>query len=88
MTTRAKRSEIQGQAHLARVISGMVDKRSNPFVEAMNGLLQQAKRAEQGFRTTENIKRHRAGRWRRIRQKRASWCAQRSPADRQTNRAR
>lgn len=33
----------------------MLDKRSNAYVEAMNGLLQQAKRAARGFRTTENF---------------------------------
>ena len=37
------------------VIQGMLDRRSNAFVEAMNGLLQQAKRAARGFRTTENF---------------------------------
>ncbi len=40
---------------MARVISGMVDNRFNPFVEAMNGLLQQARRAEQSIRTTNNF---------------------------------
>ncbi|MES8969530.1 transposase, partial [Cutibacterium acnes] len=29
--------------------------RSNAFVEAMNGLLQQAKRAARGFRTSQNF---------------------------------
>jgi hypothetical protein len=33
------------------VVRGMLDHRSNAFVEAMNGLLQQAKRAARGFRT-------------------------------------
>lgn len=33
------------------VVRGMTDHRSNAFVEAMNGLLQQAKRAARGFRT-------------------------------------
>ncbi|WP_119355537.1 ISL3 family transposase [Azohydromonas sediminis] len=37
------------------VVSGMVDHRSNAFVEAMNGLLQQAKRAARGFRTSKNF---------------------------------
>ena len=32
------------------VVSGMLDNRSNAYVEAMNGLLQQAKRAARGFR--------------------------------------
>jgi transposase len=34
------------------VVRGMLDHRSNAFVEAMNGLLQQAKRAARGFRTS------------------------------------
>ena len=33
----------------------MIDNRSNAFVEAMNGLLQQAKRAARGFRTASNF---------------------------------
>jgi transposase len=33
------------------VVRGMLDNRSNAYVEAMNGLLQQAKRAARGFRT-------------------------------------
>jgi len=33
----------------------MLDGRSNAFVEAMNGLLQQAKTAARGFRTVENF---------------------------------
>ncbi len=37
------------------VVRGMVDNRSNAFVEAMNGLLQQAKRAARGFRTSTNF---------------------------------
>lgn len=37
------------------VVRGMVDHRSNAFVEAMNGLLQQAKRAARGFRTSQNF---------------------------------
>jgi transposase len=36
---------------LDAVVRGMTDHRSNAFVEAMNGLLQQAKRAARGFRT-------------------------------------
>ena len=34
------------------VVRGMLDHRSNAFVEAMNGLLQQAKRAARGFRSS------------------------------------
>jgi transposase len=37
------------------VVRGRVDHRSNAFVEAMNGLLQQAKRAARGFRTSRNF---------------------------------
>ena len=37
------------------VVRGMTDNRSNAYVEAMNGLLQQAKRAARGFRTTANF---------------------------------
>ena len=37
------------------VVRGMVENRSNAFVEAMNGLLQQAKRAARGFRTSTNF---------------------------------
>ena len=37
------------------VVRGMVDHRSNAFVEAMNGLLQQAKTAARGFRTSRNF---------------------------------
>ena len=35
---------------LDAVVRGMLDNRSNAYVEAMNGLLQQAKRAARGFR--------------------------------------
>jgi len=37
------------------VVRGMTDNRTNAFVEAMNGLLQQAKRAARGFRTATNF---------------------------------
>lgn len=37
------------------VIRGMLDGRSNAFVEAMNGLLQQTKTAARGFRKAENF---------------------------------
>lgn len=37
--------------HFGSVVRGMLDHRSNAFVEAMNGLMQQAKRAARGFRT-------------------------------------
>lgn len=37
------------------VVRGMTEHRSNAYVEAMNGLLQQAKRAARGFRTASNF---------------------------------
>ena len=37
------------------VVRGMVDHRSNAFVETMNGLLHQAKRAARGFKTCRNF---------------------------------
>lgn len=37
------------------VVRGLNDHRSNAIVGAMNGLLQQAKRAAQGFRTSTNF---------------------------------
>ena len=37
------------------VVRGMLDNRSNAYVEAMNGLLQQAKRAARGFKTAKNF---------------------------------
>ena len=37
------------------VVRGMLDHRSNANVEAMNGVLQQAKRAARGFRTSRNF---------------------------------
>ena len=41
------------KARLDAVVRGMLDHRSNAYVEAMNGLLQQAKRAARGFRTAK-----------------------------------
>ena len=43
------------KAHLDGVVRGMLANRSNAYVEAMNGLLQQAKRAARGFRTATNF---------------------------------
>ena len=43
------------KAHFDAVVRGMLDHRSNAFVEAMNGLMQQAKRAARGFRTAANF---------------------------------
>ena len=59
----AKRSRLEPfkklartiQAHLPGVLRGMLDGRSNAFVEAMNGMLQQTKTAARGFRTVENF---------------------------------
>lgn len=59
----ARRSRLEPFKKLARtiteraaaVVRGMTDNRSNAFVEAMNGLLQQAKRAARGFRTARNF---------------------------------
>jgi len=43
------------KAHLGGVVRGMLDGRSNAYVEAMNGLLQQTKRAARGFRDVRNF---------------------------------
>ena len=43
------------KTHFDAVVRGMLDNRSNAFVEAMNGLMQQAKRAARGFRTAANF---------------------------------
>ena len=40
---------------MAGVVRGMLDGRSNAYVEAMNGMLQQVKRAARGFRTLKNF---------------------------------
>jgi len=40
---------------LAGMVRGMLDGRSNAYVEAMNGMLQQVKRAARGFRTVKNF---------------------------------
>ena len=41
--------------HLQAIARGITENRSNAFVEAMNGLLQQAKRAARSFRTARNF---------------------------------
>jgi transposase len=41
--------------HFNAVVRGMVDERSNAYVEAMNGQLQLAKRAARGYRTATNF---------------------------------
>jgi len=43
------------RAHFERVIAGMQQGCSNAFVEAMIGLMQNAKRAARGFRTSKNF---------------------------------
>ena len=43
------------KTHWDGVVAGMLQARTNAYVEAMNGLLQQAKRAARGFRNTENF---------------------------------
>lgn len=43
------------RARADAVVHGMLDDRGNAFVEAMNGPMQQAKRADRGFRTTTNF---------------------------------
>ena len=40
---------------LAAVVGGMTHRRSNAYVEVMNGLLQQAKRPARRFRTARNF---------------------------------
>ena len=49
-----KRLAATLKTHFDAVVRGMLDHRSNAFVEAMNGLMQQAKRAARGFRTAAN----------------------------------
>ena len=59
----ARRSRLEAFKKLATslstrfdaVVRGMLDRRSNAYVEAMNGLLQQAKRAARGYRTASNF---------------------------------
>ncbi len=43
------------RTHWDGVVAGMLQARTNAYVEAMNGLLQQVKRAARGFRNTENF---------------------------------
>ena len=50
-----KRLAAKLKSHFDAVVRGMLDHRSNAFVEAMNGLMQQAKRAARGFRTAANF---------------------------------
>ncbi len=50
-----KRLAATLKEHLGGVVRGMLDGRSNAYVEAMNGLLQQTKTAARGFRNIENF---------------------------------
>jgi transposase len=50
-----KRLATTLKTHFDSVVRGMLDHRSNAFVEAMNGLMQQAKRVARGFRTAANF---------------------------------
>ena len=50
-----KRLAATLKTHAQGIIGGMLDGRSNAFVEAMNGLLQKAKRAARGYRTARNF---------------------------------
>ena len=50
-----KRLACTLKAHFDAVVRGMLDNRSNARVEAMNGLMQQAKRAARGYRTATNF---------------------------------
>ena len=59
----ARRSRLEPFKKLAKtineridaVVRGMIDNQSNAYVKAMNGLLQQAKRAARGYRTASNF---------------------------------
>lgn len=50
-----KKLALTLKQRLDGVVRGMLDNRSNAYVEAMNGLLQQAKRAARGFKTATNF---------------------------------
>lgn len=50
-----KRLAATLREHLGGVVRGMLDGRSNAYVEAMNSLLQKAKAAARGFRDPENL---------------------------------
>jgi len=59
----ASRSRLEPFKRLAKtllthwdgVVAGMLQSRNNAYAEAMNVLLQQAKRAARGYRNTENF---------------------------------
>jgi len=50
-----KKLAVTLKQHIDGIVRGMLDSRSNAYVEAMNGLLQQAKRAARGFKTAANF---------------------------------
>ncbi|MDE3011237.1 MAG: ISL3 family transposase [Pseudomonadota bacterium] len=50
-----KRLAATLREHFAGVVRGMLDGRNNAYVEAMNGLLQQAKRAARGYRNVQTF---------------------------------
>jgi len=50
-----KRLAATLKTHFEAVVRGMLDHRSNAFVEAMNGMMPQAERAARGFRTAANF---------------------------------
>ncbi len=50
-----KRLALTLREHFDGVVRGMLDGRNNAYVEAMNGLLQQAKRAARGYRNVQTF---------------------------------
>ncbi len=50
-----KRLSATLTTHFDAVVHGILDHRSNAFVDAMNGQMQQAKRADRAFRTAANF---------------------------------
>ncbi|WP_229521913.1 ISL3 family transposase [Massilia antarctica] len=50
-----KKLALTLRERLPGVVRGMLDGRSNAYVEAMNGMLQQSKRAARGFRSAANF---------------------------------
>ena len=50
-----KKLAVTLKQRIDAVVRGMLDNRSNAYVETMNGLVQQAKRAARGFRTATNF---------------------------------
>jgi transposase len=50
-----KRMATTLKERLPGIVRGMLDGHSNAYVEAMNGMLQQTRRAARGFRTAKNF---------------------------------